>query len=135
MQSTLQLSRAYRHECKPRPDGSCRSSSFGEVLWSTRRQSPSWNLGRAKQGDTIRVDGTSPQGRGQDHVKESDKGVLPDCRKVKYKTKPLSGMLSKLTQQPGEGAARCKTKENDASVTRPPGNDESSKNNPISEEE
>ena len=37
---------------------------------------PSWNLGCAKQGDTIRVDGTSPQGRGQDHVKESDKGVL-----------------------------------------------------------
>ena len=56
-----------------------------------------------------------------------------ECRKVKYKAKTLSGMLSKLTQQPGESAARCKTKENDTSVTRVPCNDESSKNNPISE--
>ena len=35
--------------------------------------SPSWNLGRAKQGDTIRVDGTSSRGRGQEDVKESEK--------------------------------------------------------------
>ena len=54
---------------------------------------------------------------------------------MKYKAEPLSEMLSKLTQQPGESAARCKTKENDASVTRLPCNYESSKNNPISEEE
>ena len=38
--------------------------------------------------------------------------------------KPLSEMLSLLTQQPGESAAKCKTKEIDASVTRLPGNDE-----------
>ena len=44
-------------------------------MWSTRR-SPSWNLDRAKQGDTIRVDGTSLRGQGQEDVKESDKGVL-----------------------------------------------------------
>ena len=45
--------------------------------------------------DTIRVDGTSPRGRGQEDVKESDKGVLSsECSKVKYKAKPLSGMLS-----------------------------------------
>ena len=75
-----------------------------------RDDSPSWNLGRVKQGDTIRADGTSPPGRGQEDVKESDKGLL-------------------------QSAARCKTKENDASVTRLPGNDESSENNPISEEE
>ena len=47
----------------------------------------------------------------------------------------MNGMPSELSQQPGESAAGCKTKENDASVTRCPGNDESSKNNPISEEE
>ena len=38
-----------------------------------RDDSPSWNLGRAKQGDTTREDGTSPRGRGQEDVKESDK--------------------------------------------------------------
>ena len=27
-----------------------------------RDDSPSWNLGRVKQGDTIRVDGGSPRG-------------------------------------------------------------------------
>ena len=27
-----------------------------------RDDSPSWNLGRVKQGDTIRVDGASPRG-------------------------------------------------------------------------
>ena len=35
-----------------------------------RDDSPSWNLGR----DTIRVDGASPQGRGQKDVKECEKG-------------------------------------------------------------
>ena len=39
-----------------------------------RDDSPSWNLGRARQGDTIRGDGTSPQGRGQEDVKKSEKG-------------------------------------------------------------
>ena len=38
-----------------------------------RDDSPSWNLGRAKQGDTIRVDGTSPRGRGQEDMKKSEK--------------------------------------------------------------
>ena len=38
-----------------------------------RDDNPSWNLGRAKQGDTIRVDGTSPRGRGQEAVKKSVK--------------------------------------------------------------
>ena len=41
-----------------------------------RDDSPSWNLGLVKQGDTIRVDGASPRGQGQEDVKESDKGVL-----------------------------------------------------------
>ena len=31
-----------------------------------RDDSLSWNLGRAKQGDTFRVDGMSPRGRGQE---------------------------------------------------------------------
>ena len=39
-----------------------------------RDDSPSWNLGRATQGDTIRADGTSPRGRGQEDVKESEQG-------------------------------------------------------------
>ena len=59
-----------------------------------RDDSPSWNLGRAKQGDTIRVDGTSPRGRGQEDLKESEQGSASDCSKVKYKAWPLSGMLS-----------------------------------------
>ena len=41
-----------------------------------RDDSPSWNLGRAKQGDTIRVDGTSSRGRGQEGVKESESGCF-----------------------------------------------------------
>ena len=44
-----------------------------------RDDSPSRNLGLAKQGDTIRADGTSPRGRGQEDVKESERS------KVKYK--------------------------------------------------
>ena len=100
-----------------------------------RDDSPSWNLGREKQGDKIRVGGTSPRGRGQEDVEESEQGSASECSKVKYKAKPLNGMPSWLTRQPWESAAGCKTKENDASVTRLPGNDESSKNNPISEEE
>ena len=68
-------------------------------------------------------------------MKKSEQGGASECSKVKYKGKPLSEMLSQLIQQSGESAAGCKTKENDASVTRLPGNDESSKNNPISEEE
>ena len=97
--------------------------------------SPRWNLARAKHGDTIRVDGTSPRGRGQEDVKESEQVSAPECSKVKYKAKPSNGMPSLLTQQLGERAARYKTNENAASVTRLPGNDESSKSNPISEEE
>ena len=69
-----------------------------------RDDSPSWNPGRAKQGD-------SPRGRGQKDVKESEQGVLQIATKR---------------------AAGCK---NGASLTRLPGNDESSKNKPISEEE
>ena len=38
-------------------------------------------------------------------------------------------------QQGEVQAAKCKTQENDPSVTRLPGNDEGSENNPISEEE
>ena len=41
-----------------------------------RDDSPSWNLGRVKQGDTIRVGGTSPRGQGRKDVKESEQGVL-----------------------------------------------------------
>ena len=65
--------------------------------------SPSWNLGRAKQGDTIRVDGRSSRGRGQGASKCSE-----------HKAKPLN-----------ESAAECTTKENDVSATRIPGRDES----------
>ena len=39
-----------------------------------RDDSPSWNLGRAKQGDTIRVDCMGPQVRRQEAVKKSEKG-------------------------------------------------------------
>ena len=39
-----------------------------------RDDSPCWNLGRAKQGDTIRADGTNPQSRGQEDVKQSSRG-------------------------------------------------------------
>ena len=56
--------------------------------------SPSWKLGRATQGDTTRVDGTSPRGRGQEHVNESDQGCASECSKVKCEAKPLSKMLS-----------------------------------------
>ena len=66
----------------------------------------------AQSSVTIRVDGTSPRGRGQEDVEESE--------------------------QEGQGQAverECKTKENDASVTRLPSNDENSKKNPISDEE
>ena len=69
-----------------------------------REDSPSWNLGRAKQGDTIQVDGASPQGRGQKDAKESEQRERQDAK-------------------------------NGASMTRLRGNHESSKNNPISEEE
>ena len=41
-----------------------------------RDDSPSWNLGRAKQRDTIREDGASPQGRGQKDMNKSEQGVL-----------------------------------------------------------
>ena len=75
-----------------------------------RDESPSWNLGRAKQGDKIREDGTSPRGRGQEDVKKSESGGASGFSKVKYKAKPLSGMLSLPTQKLGESTARCKTK-------------------------
>ena len=39
-----------------------------------RDDSPSWNLGRAKQGDTLRVDGTIPRCRWQEDVKQSSRG-------------------------------------------------------------
>ena len=76
-----------------------------------RDDSPSWNLGRAKQGGTIREDGMSPRGRGQ--------GSVSECSK--HEAKPLN-----------ESAADCTTKDNDVSTTRLPGNDESLT---ISEEE
>ena len=38
--------------------------------------SSSWNLGRVKQGDTIRVGGTSPRGQGRKDVKESAQGCF-----------------------------------------------------------
>ena len=42
-----------------------------------RDDSPSWILDRAKQGDTIRVDGASPwEGQGQEDVKESESGCF-----------------------------------------------------------
>ena len=85
--------------------------------------------------DKIRANGTGPQGRGQDDVKKSESGCASECSKVKYKAKTLNGMLSELIQQLGGSAARCKTKENDTSAMRLPVNDESSENNPHSEEE
>ena len=59
-----------------------------------RDDSPSWNLDRAKQGDKIREDGTSPRGRGQEDVEKSENGGASGCSKVKYEAKPLSEMLS-----------------------------------------
>ena len=47
-----------------------------------RGDSPSWNLGRAKQGDTIRVDGASPQGRGHKDVKKSEQEVLQIAKRA-----------------------------------------------------
>ena len=58
----------------------------------------------AKQGDTIRVDGMCPRGRGQ--------GSVSECSK--HEAKPLN-----------ESAAECTTKDNDVNTTRLPGNDES----------
>ena len=46
-----------------------------------RDDSPSWNLGRANQGDTIRVGGMSPGGRGQKDVKESEQEGASDSNK------------------------------------------------------
>ena len=59
-----------------------------------RDDSTSWNLGRAQQCDTIRVDYTSARGRGQEDVKSPRRRVLQCAGKVKYKAKSLSGMLS-----------------------------------------
>ena len=42
--------------------------------------------GRAKQGDTIRVDGTSPRGREQEDVKESKQRVLQSA--ARSRTRP-----------------------------------------------
>ena len=54
---------------------------------------------------------------------------------ARSEVKPFSGMLSYPIQQPEKSAAGCKTKRNEVKVTRLPGNDEISGNNPISEEE
>ena len=100
-----------------------------------RDDSPSWNLGRAKQGDTIQVDGTSPRGRGQVDVKESEQG---GCFRVQHGQ--VQGQAAERDAQLAdpaarESTARRKPKENDASVTRRPGNDDNSKNNSFSREE
>ena len=63
-----------------------------------RDDCPSWNLGRAKQGDTIQVDGMSPRHRRQ-------KLGASECSK--HKAKPLN-----------ESAAGCTIKENDVRMTR-----------------
>ena len=76
-----------------------------------RDDSLSWNLGRAKQGDTFRVDGMSHGVEGKRSASECSK----------HKAKPLN-----------PNAAGCTTKENDVSTTRLPANDESLT---ISEEE
>ena len=73
-----------------------------------RDDSPSWNLSRAKQGNTIQVDGVSPQYRRQ-------KLGASECSK--HKAKPLN-----------ESAAGCTIKENDVRMTR-------GEFGPISEEE
>ena len=44
------------------------------VWWNPVEHSPSWNLGCAKQGGTIRADGTSPRSRRQEDVKQSSRG-------------------------------------------------------------
>ena len=54
-----------------------------------RDDSPSWNLGRAKQGDTIRVDGTSSRGREQ--------GGAAKCSK--HKAKPLNESAAECNDQ------------------------------------
>ena len=90
LQSTSQLSRVRRDGCKPRPDGVCRSSSFGAVLWSTRRQSQLES--GPKQDDTIRVDGMGPQGRGQEDMNGMSPRGASECSKVKVE--PSSGILS-----------------------------------------
>ena len=71
-----------------------------EIVWwslcGARDDSPSWNLGRAKRSDTIRVDGTSPRGRGQEDVKKFNREwrCFRVQYKVKYKAEKLSGMPS-----------------------------------------
>ena len=67
------------------------------------RNSPSWNLGRAQQGDTVRVDGMGSRAQGPEDVKESEQGCASECSKVKYKAKLLSGMLSKPTSRRERG--------------------------------
>ena len=47
-----------------------------------RDESPSWNLGRAQQGDTIRVGGTSPRVRGQKDVQESEQWVIQIAKRA-----------------------------------------------------
>ena len=42
-----------------------------------RDDSPSWNLGRAKQGDTMRVDGMSPRALRQKWVLQSAASTRP----------------------------------------------------------
>ena len=70
-----ELSEEHRDGCKPWPDGSCRSSSFGGVLWSTRRSqlesgpckagwhNPSWwhdsTGSRAEGREGVRAGGAS----------------------------------------------------------------------------
>ena len=73
-----------------------------------RDDSPSWNLGRAKQGDTIQVDGMNPRYRWQ-------KLGASGCSK--HKAKPLN-----------ESAAGCTINENDVRMT-------TGEFSPISEEE
>ena len=89
----------------PRPDGSCRSSSFGGVLWSTRRQTQ-LESGPCKAGWRNPSRRHESTGYRAEDVKESDKRVYFRVQQGQA----LSGMFSQTT------------KENDASVTRLPGN-------------
>ena len=55
----------------------------------SRDDSPSWNLGRVQQDDTIRVDGMGPQGRRQARVPKAG-----GSERSRVKVKSFSGTLS-----------------------------------------
>ena len=68
------------HDQMDRVDRACLVESGG-----ARDDSPSWNLGRVKQGDTIRVDGASPRVSRSKRTCRSPRRGASECNKHKVK--------------------------------------------------